>query len=95
METCYNLGLLPINQSIHASIHPSIHQPASNLTICFCLALKDSWQSLLRIVEWYGDHQDEMIPVAGPGNWNDPDQVRISLKKEVYEVVGRPEQCQS
>ena len=27
------------------------------------------------IIKWYGDHQDEMIPVAGPGNWNDPDMV--------------------
>lgn len=39
---------------------------------------KDSWLSLVRIVEWYGDHQHEMIPVAGPGHWNDPDQVKCS-----------------
>lgn len=36
---------------------------------------QDSWYSLLRIIDWYGDHQSEMIPVAGPGHWNDPDQV--------------------
>ena len=31
------------------------------------------------IIKWYGDHQDEMIPVAGPGNWNDPDMVTTRL----------------
>ncbi|PFX17508.1 Alpha-N-acetylgalactosaminidase [Stylophora pistillata] len=36
--------------------------------------MTDSWLSMVRIVEWYGDHQHEMIPVAGPGQWNDPDQ---------------------
>ena len=41
--------------------------------------LKDSWQSVTTIVKWYGDHQDEMIPVAGPGNWNDPDMVTRRL----------------
>ena len=41
----------------------------------FPVYMKDSWYSLIRIIDWYGDHQDEMIPVAGPGHWNDPDQV--------------------
>ncbi|PFX17505.1 Alpha-N-acetylgalactosaminidase [Stylophora pistillata] len=39
--------------------------------------IQDSWQSVTSIVKWYGDHQDEMIPVAGPGNWNDPDMLII------------------
>ncbi|KAJ7384508.1 hypothetical protein OS493_021137 [Desmophyllum pertusum] len=37
----------------------------------------DSWQSVTTIIKWYGDHQDEMIPVAGPGNWNDPDMLIV------------------
>lgn len=41
--------------------------------------MKDSWQSVTTIIKWYGDHQDEMIPVAGPGNWNDPDMVTRRL----------------
>lgn len=41
--------------------------------------MKDSWQSVTTIIKWYGDHQDEMIPVAGPGNWNDPDMVTKKL----------------
>ncbi|XP_078378504.1 alpha-N-acetylgalactosaminidase-like [Oculina patagonica] len=39
--------------------------------------IQDSWQSVTSIIKWYGDHQDEMIPVAGPGNWNDPDMLII------------------
>lgn len=39
--------------------------------------IQDSWQSVTTIIKWYGDHQDEMIPVAGPGNWNDPDMLVI------------------
>jgi len=47
--------------------------------------IQDSWYSLTRIVEWYGDHQDEMIPVAGPGHWNDPDQLLIGDFSLSYE----------
>ena len=43
--------------------------------------LQDSFQSLVNIFSWYGDNQDDMIPVAGSGNWNDPDMVSgLSLK---------------
>ena len=31
--------------------------------------------NLVDIFTWYGDHQDEMTPVAGHGHWNDPDMV--------------------
>lgn len=40
--------------------------------------LQDSWQSVSGIIKWYGDHQDEMIPAAGPGHWNDPDEVSLT-----------------
>ncbi|XP_033023957.1 alpha-N-acetylgalactosaminidase-like isoform X1 [Lacerta agilis] len=39
--------------------------------------IEDSWDSLFRIIEWYGDHQDIIQPVAGPGRWNDPDTLII------------------
>lgn len=43
--------------------------------------LQDSFQSLVDIFSWYGDNQDDMIPVAGSGKWNDPDMVSgLSLK---------------
>ena len=43
--------------------------------------LQDSFQSLVNIFSWYGDNQDDMIPVAGSGNWNDPDMVSGLLLK--------------
>lgn len=47
--------------------------------------IQDSWQSVTTIIKWYGDHQDEMIPVAGPGNWNDPDMLIIGDFSLSYE----------
>ncbi|XP_015265368.1 PREDICTED: alpha-N-acetylgalactosaminidase-like [Gekko japonicus] len=37
--------------------------------------IEDSWESLSRVIEWYGDHQDTLQPAAGPGRWNDPDML--------------------
>ncbi|KAF7242961.1 Alpha-N-acetylgalactosaminidase [Varanus komodoensis] len=39
--------------------------------------IQDSWDTLLRIIEWYGDHQEVLQPAAGPGRWNDPDMLII------------------
>ena len=43
----------------------------------FLLLPQDSWYSLLRIFDWFGDHQHEMRDAHGPGHWNDPDQVPL------------------
>ena len=32
---------------------------------------------MLGIVDYYSSHQDNFQPYAGPGNWNDPDMVRL------------------
>ena len=37
--------------------------------------IDDSWDSVLSIIDYYGDNQDDLIPFAGPGHWNDPDMV--------------------
>ena len=37
--------------------------------------IDDSWESVTSIIDYYGDNQDILIPVAGPGHWNDPDMV--------------------
>lgn len=37
--------------------------------------IDDSWTSVSSIIDYYGDNQDTLIPVAGPGHWNDPDMV--------------------
>lgn len=35
----------------------------------------DSWDSVKTILDWTADHQDVIVPAAGPGGWNDPDMV--------------------
>lgn len=35
----------------------------------------DSWSSIKSISAWTADYQDTIVPVAGPGGWNDPDMV--------------------
>ncbi|XP_026149916.1 alpha-N-acetylgalactosaminidase-like isoform X2 [Mastacembelus armatus] len=37
----------------------------------------DSWDSVLGIVDWFFNNQDELQPAAGPGRWNDPDMLII------------------
>ncbi|KAB7507380.1 Alpha-N-acetylgalactosaminidase [Armadillidium nasatum] len=39
--------------------------------------IQDSWDSVTRIIDYYGDNQDSMNPNAGPGHWNDPDMLII------------------
>lgn len=39
--------------------------------------INDSWQSVTQIIDHYGDEQDELTKIAGPGHWNDPDQLII------------------
>jgi len=39
--------------------------------------IQDSWQSVTSIIDYYGDNQDQLIPLAGPGSWNDPDMLII------------------
>jgi hypothetical protein len=37
--------------------------------------VQDSWDSVLTIIDYYAENQDALIKAAGPGNWNDPDEV--------------------
>ncbi|XP_070843167.1 alpha-N-acetylgalactosaminidase-like [Chaetodon trifascialis] len=39
--------------------------------------IEDSWDSVQEIIDWFFDHQDVLIPVSGPGRWNDPDMLVI------------------
>lgn len=36
-----------------------------------------SWQVLTNIIDYYAENQKDLIRVAGPGHWNDPDQLLI------------------
>ena len=42
--------------------------------------IQDSWNSVERTIDYYGDHQDVIIANAGPGHWNDPDMVRKLIR---------------
>lgn len=39
--------------------------------------IQDSWDSVLNIIDYFGDNQDMLVPLAGPGHWNDPDMLLI------------------
>merc|ERR1719213_47451 len=39
--------------------------------------IQDSWNSVERTIDYYGDNQDIIIANAGPGHWNDPDMLII------------------
>jgi len=39
--------------------------------------ISDSWQSVLTIIDFYGEDSDTFSSYAGPGNWNDPDMLII------------------
>jgi len=39
--------------------------------------IQDSWGSIERTIDYYGDNQDIIIANAGPGHWNDPDMLII------------------
>ncbi|CEF62800.1 Glycoside hydrolase, clan GH-D family and Glycoside hydrolase, family 27 and Glycosyl hydrolase, family 13, all-beta domain and Aldolase-type TIM barrel domain and Glycoside hydrolase, superfamily domain-containing protein [Strongyloides ratti] len=36
-----------------------------------------SWKSILSIIDYYVANQDKLIPVNGPGRWNDPDMIIV------------------
>lgn len=61
---------------------PCLFQPNFSAIIHHCNLwrnfddIQDSWSSLESIIDYYGNHQDTIIPNAGPGHWNDPDMVR-------------------
>uniref|UniRef100_A0A146L3L6 Alpha-galactosidase n=2 Tax=Lygus hesperus TaxID=30085 RepID=A0A146L3L6_LYGHE len=39
--------------------------------------IQDSWSSMTDIVDWYAQKQEFISKFAGPGHWNDPDQLLI------------------
>lgn len=47
-----------------------------------------NWGSISGIINWFDHHQDTLIPVNGPGHWNDPDMVLPSLLFDRIRVGG-------
>ncbi|KAI8419908.1 hypothetical protein MSG28_008530 [Choristoneura fumiferana] len=39
--------------------------------------IDDSWASVSKIMNWFGDNQQRIQQYAGPGHWNDPDMLVI------------------
>ena len=37
--------------------------------------IQDSWTSMYGIIDYYGQDHYRMSEFAGPGGWNDPDEV--------------------
>lgn len=37
----------------------------------------DSWESIRNTLDWTSSNQEIIVPVAGPGGWNDPDMLVI------------------
>ncbi|KAK6059713.1 alpha-galactosidase [Cooperia oncophora] len=42
--------------------------------------VSNNWASILSTMLFYDHYQDELIDVAGPGQWNDPDMLVIGMK---------------
>lgn len=41
--------------------------------------IDDSWQSVSGIIDYYAENNFNMSSYAGPGGWNDPDEVCVIL----------------
>lgn len=41
------------------------------------LDIDDSWFSVMKIMEWFGDNNLKLRPYMGPGKWHDPDMLVI------------------
>ncbi|XP_019855912.1 PREDICTED: alpha-N-acetylgalactosaminidase-like [Amphimedon queenslandica] len=39
--------------------------------------ISDSWDSVTSIIDYYAKEEDDLIPAAGPGHWNDPDMLIV------------------
>lgn len=39
--------------------------------------LMDTWDRVYQVIQFYGNNTKHFAEVAGPGNWNDPDEVLL------------------
>lgn len=40
--------------------------------------IDDSWDSMIKIADYFAQKQEFWAKYAGPGHWNDPDMVAIN-----------------
>ena len=80
----HSIDVLPIQICVSNNA-PNVLQPNYTAIINTCNFwrnfddIQDSWESVQRIIDYYGDNQDEIVANAGPGHWNDPDMVRLCI----------------
>lgn len=71
-----------MNDTKYKQKHCVVFQPNYTAIINTCNLwrnfddIQDSWESVQRIIDYYGDNQQVIVPNAGPGHWNDPDMVK-------------------
>ena len=46
--------------------------------------INDSWQSILSVINFYGDNDMHFAELAGPGYFNDPDEVGYVWNNLLY-----------
>ncbi|CAJ0961713.1 unnamed protein product, partial [Mesorhabditis belari] len=46
-----------------------------------------SWSSILAIIDFYVENQDELAKAQGPGAWNDPDMILVGNESLTYEMA--------
>lgn len=62
-------------------------KPYAEMTAAGCTLWRNwhdiqcSWDSLSSIIDHWGDYSSELIAVAGPGHWNDPDMLLIGANQ--------------
>ncbi|OQR78001.1 alpha-galactosidase A-like [Tropilaelaps mercedesae] len=39
--------------------------------------IEDSWESVAKVIDYYAEIQDDLIPFSGPGAWSDPDMLMV------------------
>ena len=65
----------PVYQ-IYARIQPKYNQIIRHCNLWRNFDdIQDSWASVESIIDHFGNNQDSIAPLAGPGHWNDPDMV--------------------
>ena len=64
-----------LNETAKALIYPEL-QKICNLWRQFD-DIQNSWDSVVSIIDYWGDNQDVFAKFAAPGSWNDPDMLII------------------
>ncbi|XP_035209657.1 alpha-N-acetylgalactosaminidase-like isoform X2 [Stegodyphus dumicola] len=51
--------------------------------------IHDSWKSIEKVIDFFGDNQDVLSPHIGPGHWSDPDMKNhLEIWKRPIQPVG-------